>query len=309
VDGVGVFGTNLSGLTYEPATSTAPAVLWAVRNGPGTLYRLVFDGTIWTPDTANDWSVGKAVHYPDGTGNVDSEGVTKAEYASSSIFVATERNNDVNTISRSSVLRFDADAVGSSLNATMDFNLTSDLPAVGANLGLEAITWIPDSYLVSKGFFDELAIHAYDPAAYPDHGTGLFLVGLEGNGIVYAYALDQVSGAFQRIATIPSGHPGVMSLEFDRELGYLWAGCDDTCGNQTAILEIDTNPASTSFGRFYVRQLIDRPSTLPNINNEGIAFAPLAECVGGFRSFFWADDSQTDGHSLRADSIPCGPFL
>jgi hypothetical protein len=303
VDGSAVFGGNLSGLTYEPATVSSPAVLWAVRNGPGTLYRLIYDGSIWTPDPANGWGAGKALHYTTGLNNTDSEGVTLAEPGSPAIYVATERNNDASTVSRLSVLRFDTSASGSELTATHDWNLTADLPAVGANLGLEAITWIPDSFLVSKGFFDEGKAHAYNPSEYPNHGAGLFFVGVEGSGIIYVYALDHVSGGFSRVATIASGNTGVMSLEFDRDVGYLWAGCDDSCANELGILQIDAT------GKFFVRQQFDRPSTLPNVNNEGIAIAPESECSGGFKSFFWTDDGETGGHSLRRDSIPCGPFL
>jgi hypothetical protein len=43
------------------------------------------------------------------------------------------------------------------------------------------------------------------------------------------YALDHVGGGFQRIATTASGNPAVMDLSLDREVGYLWAQCDDTC--------------------------------------------------------------------------------
>lgn len=40
-DGSNVFGTNLSGLSFE-----SPSVLWAVNNGPGKLYRVMPSGTI-----------------------------------------------------------------------------------------------------------------------------------------------------------------------------------------------------------------------------------------------------------------------
>ena len=63
-DGVNVFGTNLSGLAYQPSGSSARGVLWAVRNSPSTLYRLVYDGTKWTPDTTNGWSAGKQLQLP-----------------------------------------------------------------------------------------------------------------------------------------------------------------------------------------------------------------------------------------------------
>jgi hypothetical protein len=308
-DDPGEFSGNLSGLFYDPATAAGPAVLWAVQNGPSTLYRLLWSGSSWESTTTGDWTAGKTLHYPDGTGGPDSEGVTKAEVDSSAVYVSTERDNNVSTVSRLSVLRFDTDALGPALSATHEWNLTSDLPVAGPNLGLEAITWVPDSFLVAAQFLDESTGQAYLPSRYPDHGTGIFFVGLEANGTVYGYALDHVTGGFQRVATFPGGQASVMDLSFDREVGYLWAYCDDTCGNQAAVLQIDTDPASSSFGRFALDRFFQRPSTLPDVNNEGIAIAPESECANGFKPFFWTDDSNTDGHSLRRDTIPCGRFF
>ena len=72
---------------------------------------------------------------------------------------------------------------------------------------LEAITWIPDAFLVANSFFDEAAGHLYNPSEYANHGSGLFFVGLEANGVIYAYALDHVlANGFRRIATIASGN-------------------------------------------------------------------------------------------------------
>jgi hypothetical protein len=309
VDGTNVFGTNLSDLSYQPAAASNPAVMWAIQNGPPTLYRLVFDGTIWTSSTDNGWNAGKALHYTNGLGAPDSEGVTKAELDLPGIYVATERDNNVSTVSRPAVLRFDTDAAGTSLTATHDWNLTSDLPVVGANLGLEAITFVPDTFLVANQFFDESTGSTYDPSHYLNHGTGIFLVGVEANGIVYAYAFDHVGGGFQRVATFSSGHAGVMSLQFDREVGNLWSYCDNTCGNRAGVLQIDTNPASPTRGRFKLRRIFDHPSSLPNSNNEGTAFAPESECVGGFKGFYFTDDDQLNGHAIRRDSIPCGSFF
>ncbi|MGC4091180.1 MAG: lamin tail domain-containing protein [Polyangiaceae bacterium] len=308
VDGSSIFGGNLSGLAHEAPSGAAPAVLWAVRNSPSTLYRLGFDGALWSPE-AGAWSAGKTLRYPDGTGSPDAEGVAILGSPTNTVYVATERNNDVSAISRLSILSFDPSATGTELIATHEWNLTADLPVVGSNLGLEAITFIPDSYLVANSFFDERLGQAYNPAAYPDHAGGLFFVGVEASGLVYAYALDHTSGAFYRVASIASGNTGVMDLSFDREVGYLWAQCDDTCGNVASILSIDTTAGSATFGRFTLKRQFARPSSMENLNNEGIAFASEAECVSGQKRFFWADDSQTGGHSLRADSIPCGRFV
>ena len=83
VDAAGTFGSNLSDLFYEAATATTPNVLWAVRNGPSTLFRLIWSGSIWTPEAANGWDAGKTLRYPGGTGSPDAEGVTLADLSSS----------------------------------------------------------------------------------------------------------------------------------------------------------------------------------------------------------------------------------
>ena len=291
------YPSNLSGLAYE--TATGGDVLWAVKNGPGTLYRLADDGTNWVSGSAGGWGAGKVLHYADGTGDVDAEGVAvTAAGAAGGVFVSSERNNSAGSVSRPSVLRYDVASAGSSLKAAMEWNLTADLPAVGANLGLEAIAWVPDSFLVAEGMLDERTQARYTPSSYADHGSGLFFVGLEGGG-VYAFALNQVTGGYSRVATIATGLAGVMDLEFEAETGALWAVCDDTCSGRSAQLEIGAT------GLFAPARVVERPTGMPNINNEGFAMAPQARCASGSKSVFWADDASTDGHALREGSIAC----
>lgn len=300
-DPAGVLGGNMSGLIYEPSGSAATGSLWAVKNGPGTLYRLVSDGTNWAPE-AGRWSAGRPLRYGDGTGNPDAEGVTFGANASAGIFVATERNNDASSVSRNSILRFDPSVAGATLNATNEWNLTADLPANGANLGLEAIAWVPDTELVAEGFVDATTGAAYNPANYPNHGTGLFLVGVEAGGGVYAYALDLTGSSFTRVATIAAGFTGIMELQFDRELGNLWAVCDDGCQGRSTVLEVN------SAGAYAASTIYNRPAGMANLNNEGFALAPLAECVSGGRPVFWADDAATGGNAIRSGTLTCaGP--
>jgi hypothetical protein len=40
-------------------------------------------------------------------------------------------------------------------------------------------------------------------------------------------------------------------------------------------------------------------SPAPNINNEGFAVAPQAECASGLRPVFWSDDANTGGTAIR----------
>ncbi|HYQ43117.1 MAG TPA: hypothetical protein VER11_14145 [Polyangiaceae bacterium] len=309
VDPVNTYASDLSGLHYEPAQGAAPAVLWAVQNQPSKLYRLLWNGSAWVSDMNSGWASGKTLHFPDGQGAPDSEGVTKGALGSTGLYVSTERDNLVSATSRLSVLLFDDAATSTTLTAAREWNLTSDLPKVGSNLGLEAIAWVPDSYLVAKGFIDESKQQPYDPANYANHGDGIFFVGIEQNGMVYGFALDHVGGGSTRVASIESGHSGVMELSFDRDNGYLWAVCDDTCQGRTNVLDVDTRAGSSSRGKFYVRRGFERPSSMPNLNNEGFTIASESTCQAGFKSVFYAEDGSTMGFAIRRDSIPCGAFL
>jgi hypothetical protein len=230
--------------------------------------------------------------------------VTFADLGSTSgLYVSTERNNAVSTVSRNAILRFDPTTTNRTLTAVQEWNLTADLPVTEPNLGLEGITWIPDSFLISRNFFDESTNRIYNPAVYPNHGTGLFFVGLEANGVVYAYALDHsVGGGFTRIATIITGFPSVMELQFDRDLHDLWAICDDTCEGRSVVLRID------SAGKFAVAYRFERPTGMPNLNNEGFGIAPAMLCNGGTKPVYWTDDSETDGHAIRTGTLTCTAF-
>lgn len=309
VDDANVFGGNLSGLFYEAGRGKSAATLWAIRNKPSTLYRLLWNGKIFAPDPSNGWGAGKTIRYMRGTDSPDAEGVTMtSDGVAGGIYVSAERDNDAGKASRNSVLRYDPLASGMTLRATNEWNLTSDLPVVGPNLGIEAIAWIPDAFLTERRFYDEAARHTYVPSEYASHGTGLFVVGLEGNGTLYAYALDHANNTFTRIATIATGYGAVMELSLDRELGYLWATCDDGCGNKATTLEIDTRAGSATRGHFIMTHVFDRPVSMPNLNNEGFTVAPQSECVNNLKHVFWSDDGETGGHALRRGTIPCKRF-
>ncbi|MBL8952001.1 MAG: hypothetical protein JNK82_14555 [Myxococcaceae bacterium] len=299
VDATATFSGNVSGATY------APGVLWVVQNSPGVLFRLVWNGaqSAWLPDSTNGWSTGKPLRYPSGTGDPDAEGVTLAEAGTSAVYVATERNNAVGATSRLSVLRYDVSGTSSPLIASHEWVVTADIPATGANAGLESITWVPDVDLVAKGFRDTRLAKAYAPADYPNHGGGLFVVGVESTGLLYLYALNHGDSTALRVASVSSGMPAIMGLEYDRETGYLWAHCDDTCSNRVSVLTV------AGSGAFDVRARFLPPSTLPNVNHEGIAIAPEAECVANRKPYFWVDDADTAGSTVRGDSIPCGAFI
>ena len=160
--------------------------------------------------------------------------------------------------------------------------------------------WVPDTYLVGSGFVDEATSQPYDPADYPSHGTGLFFVGLEANGIVYAYALDQTSSSFTRVATFASGFPTFGALHLDPDENQLWVVCDNNCDGRSRVFEVELAGAAFAVVADYAR-----PTGLANLNNEGFTITPDSECVGGSKPVYWADDGNTGSHVLRAGTIPC----
>ena len=152
------FVQDLCGLAFDPAD---PDVLWASQNKLGTLFKLTRDEHELGPGRR----LAEDPTYPDGTGAPDTEGITIGP--DGFVYLASERNNAASGVSRMSILRYDPTATGTTLKATDEWNLTSQIPAAGANLGLEGVTWVPDSYLVAGGFIDQSTDAAYDPSSYP----------------------------------------------------------------------------------------------------------------------------------------------
>ncbi|WP_370416946.1 lamin tail domain-containing protein [Streptomyces fradiae] len=293
-DGSNVFGSDLSGLYQEGS------VLWGAQNS-GKLWRLVRDGSGgWKPDTANGWTSGKTLRYPGGSGSPDSEAVTLTSGgATGGAYVATERNGDASGTSRLSVLRYEVGSgTATTLTATKEWNLTAGLPAVGSNAGFEAITWIPDATLTAAGFKDESTGAAYDPSRFGAHTGGVFFLGVEGTGSVYAYVLED-GGAATRVAGFSSGMSGVMELQWEAQAARLWLVCDDTCSGQHRTMKIGTG------GTFGPAAVYDRPAGMANLNNEGFTLAAADECVGGTKPVYWADDGNTGGHAIRRGTVSC----
>jgi hypothetical protein len=294
LDDEGTFAGDLSGLDWTTSASSQDGQLWGVQNGDGLLYRIVSDGTGgWSPSNA----AGTVLHYADGSGTPDAEGVTVTSDDPGAVYVSTERNNDVSSTSRPSVLRFaTTDGSQTTLTATDEWNLAADFPGLGANTGLEGVTWIPDSWLTAHGFTDAHTGAAYAPSTYAGHGDGLFFVGVEGTASVYAYALMD-DGSSQRVATIATPFALVADVQFDPTLDALWVVCDEACSGRTALFEVTD-------GAFTASTVHEAPSgTDRTLANEGFAISGL--CTDGHRATFYADDNDTDGFSLRTGTYPC----
>lgn len=303
-----MFGANLSGLVYEPATASASEILWAVQNDPSKIHRLGWNGSAFARVTTDGWITGKSLRYPGGVGSPDSEGLTRTDWSSQEIYVVAERDNAVPDVLRQSILRYDITGTKGVMDATHEWNLTGDLPATEINSGLEGIAWVPDTALVGKGFIDESKQALYDPASYPNHGTGVFFVSVDVTGMIYAYVLDHTAGTFTRLASFSSTLSHAVDLSFDRENNALWALCDGACKGRMAVLEVETNPGSADAGHFVMRALVTPPKSVKDMNNEGLTMAPEAECTNNRKSFYWADDEETSGYALRRSAIACGRF-
>ena len=289
VDNQNEFHDNLSGLFYKSSD-----LMYAVKNQPSLLFKLNFDGKYWQSSSEDGWNKGKTIKYADGNGSPDSEDLTID--ISGSIFVCSERDNH-RAKSKIVLLQYiiqDSDT-STSLTATRQWDITSDLPVSDKNQGTEGITYVPDSYLQSQGFIDESTNKPYNPDNYDDHFDGVFFVGLESNGYIYGYIL-QSSGKYIRVSMFSSGEKSIMSLSFDTTTGNLWSGCDNNCDGRMGVFKIKN-------GSFYKEVTYERPSSMGNLNNEGYTISN--ECTNGYKSVFFADDSNDDGHSIRTDKIPC----
>src|SRR5690606_16798770 len=176
------------------------------------------------------------------------------------------------------------------------WDLTEQLPAVGANLGIESVEWVPDDALAGR-LYDDRGKAPYNPADYSGHGDGLFFVALEDNGHVYAFALT-VDGSATQVAEIEPGLPGVMGLDYDSALGVLWAVCDDGCQGRSAQITLNgtAQPGIAHFAR---------PAGLPDINDEGFATAPAALSIDGQRPVWWFADGFAQ-EALHVGTLPGG---
>lgn len=272
--------------------------LWGIDNGEGRLWKLKANADGSTTGVEG-WEQGKRIRFQKdaadpGAAGPDTEGVTVD--GDGYIYAAAERDNSAKGVNLNVVLKVDPEGSDGDLVAEQEWDLTGLLPAVGANLGIEAIEWISDEVLAGA-LFDDNTQAGYDPADYAGHGDGLFFVAMEENGHVYAFALAE-GGSATQVAEIASGLAGVMALDHDTALGVLWAVCDDGCQGRSAQITLNgtAEPGIAHFAR---------PAGMPDINNEGFATAPAALSIDGQRPVWWFADGFAQ-ESLRTGTLPGG---
>ncbi|PPF38651.1 lamin tail domain-containing protein [Pseudoclavibacter sp. AY1H1] len=298
-----MLGEDMSGLEYQ--YSAEGSTLWAVDNGTGGLYRfdVAVDGGV-TP--AAGWEEPKRVRFQADAGNPaaagpDAEGVTVSAAHPESVYIGSERDNSDKATNENTILKVDlVDASGPDVVAAAEWDLTSSLPQVGANTGIEAIEWVADSELEGR-LLDERTGAPYDAANYPG-ADGLFFVAVEETAGVYAYALFD-DGTAARVATLESGLGGVMALDYDESTQTLWGMCDNGCGGTSALFQFGAADGSAGYSVTHVA----RPAGLPDTNNEGFAIAANETCLDGTRAAYWLEDGvQTD--ALKQGALACAPL-
>nr|WP_201469100.1 lamin tail domain-containing protein [Microbacterium hydrocarbonoxydans] len=297
LDGTPTFLEDSSGLDVQETSDGA--FLWAVDNGEGRIWKLEVhaDGSF---TQIAGWESGKRVRFQKdadvpGAAGPDTEGITVD--GNGLVYVASERDNSAKGVNRNTILAVDPEAAVGDLVAQQEWDLTALLPAVGANLGMEAVQWVPDTALDGE-LFDVNTGAAYEPTDYAGHGDGLFFVAVEDNGHVYAFALAADGGA-TLVSEIVPGLPGVMALDYDSVLDVLWAVCDDGCHGQSAQITLNGSdaPGISHFAR---------PGSMPDINNEGFATGPASLAVDGQRPVWWFADGFA-AEALRAGTLPFVP--
>ncbi|GAA4812006.1 lamin tail domain-containing protein [Nocardioides caeni] len=278
---------DVSGAAFDPSD---PSILWVVQN-KNTLHKM--HAVAGTYVAVDGWEGGKKLLFASGAGKVDSEGVTVG--TDGSVHVTSERDNDNSGVSSNKIERYDVSGVTAattSLTAVDEWDV-NDFVTTGANLGLEGITYVPDSFLVDAGW--EVGGAPYSAATHPT--PGLFVTAVEGTGNLHFFSLA-AGAAPVEVKVEDSGFPFSMDVTYDADRDRLWALCDDSCGGVHNVLDVVD-------GDFVVEASYARPAGMPNLNNEGMAIAPASTCADGVQQVVWTDDGDTDGFSLRAGNLPC----
>lgn len=296
VDTQPMFLEDSSGLDVQETADGV--VLWGIDNGEGRIWKMdaAADGSV---TYADGWESGKRVRFQHDADNPraagpDTEGITVDDQGN--LFIASERDNSAKGVNFNVVLKVNPDAADGDIVAEQEWDLTELLPAVGANLGIEAAEWVCDDVLAGV-LFDQSTGGPYNPADYAAHGNGLVFVAMEDNGHVYAFALHN-DGSASLVSEIDPGLAGVMALDYDSVLGVLWAVCDDGCQGRSAQITLNGTDSPDV-------ALFARPAGMPDINNEGFATAPASLAVDGQRPVWWFADGFAS-ESLRTGTLPAG---
>lgn len=288
------FTSNFSGVKYIAGATLADDRIWGADND-GVIWKLKWNTLgYWEADSL--WgTTGRKLDQA-----YDSEGITFGSDPGFAYF-ANERIGSGS--SSPSIMQFNTAnpaTAGSTLTPTKKWVVKSALPTASSNAGLEALTFIPNAYLVANGFKDVTTNAVFNPANYPQQvAGGVFFAGLEQNGNIYAFVLNN-DLTFKLVATISSGETKIMDLEFDPKTGYLWSDCDNNCNGRHHIFTIVN-------GVFTNRAIVNPPTTtLGGLNIEGFTIEPESRCGVPAVNRKWAYWANDDDGKLYKAQIKCG---
>lgn len=279
--GTNDFHTDMSGACWNPYASA----LWVCRNG-GTggskIWKLV-------PSGANSFQVGTvAGQRAEWSSFGDCEALAIASFNEpNAIYTIDEATN--------AIQEWDLSAPTAILRRT--WNVTAHVPTYANGLGLEGLTFVPDSALAAGSFVGSNGLQrksrfGLGALAFAAHQNG---------GHIYVFDLNRSNGAFEFVGKYATSDPEIAELSFDPSLGVLYAWHGDGRNDLEALVL-----GSTTFGaiRKFTRLLTyDYPATT---NEEGftVQWTP-AGCSGDRGAFVVTDDG--GGNSLRwFKQFPCG---
>lgn len=214
--------------------------LYAVDNGTGKFWimNVALDGKI---SFENGFENGKRVRFKKDAGNSaaagpDAEGITVD--GKGMVYIASERDNSAKGVNYDTILMVDPSEMGDDLIAKREWDLTDSLPAVSANMGIEAVEWVSSVNVAGK-IIDQNTNSAFDISNYPNAiADGVFFVALEDNGHAYCYVLNDDETCVQ-IADIDSKLGGAMALDYDTYENVLWVVADNGYNNKAAKIKFN----------------------------------------------------------------------
>lgn len=261
--------------------------IYGVNNKEGRfiIFKVENDQVIFAPGFD---SKGKSVKFIKDANNPkaagpDSEGITVDNKGR--VYLAVERDNGDKNVNKNMILQVaDPFKDAKEMVADREWDITDLLPDVGANLGIETIEWVSFDNLNGL-LYDQKNNKALDKNDYPKaYADGIFFVGMEANGHVYALVLEE-NGKAEVISEIQTGLGGVMSMDFDTENNVLWANADNDYNNIHNIIQFDGSKDPK-----IVHVTAPKDMNI-DLNNEGFMIDPKAS-ADGLRSTYWFMDGE-----------------
>lgn len=271
--------------------------IYGVNNKEGrfVIFKVVNDQVIFAPGFDNK---GKAVKFIKDANNPkaigpDSEGITVD--SKGRVYLAVERDNGEKSINKNMILQVaDPFKDKKEMLADKEWNITNLLPDVGANLGIETIEWVSFDN-INGLLYDQKNNKALDKNDYPNaYANGIFFVGLEANGHVYALVLEE-DGKAEVISEIETGLGGVMSMDFDLANNVLWANADNDYNNIHNIIQFNGSKIPK-----IVHVTAPKDMNI-DLNNEGFMIDPEVS-EDGLRATYWFMDGK-NSKAFRKSAI------